>query len=302
VPLTSEHVTESKSRVLLTLSNLGPFYYLKSEGRTLFRYALGFIFASPGERFTETLQTTPVQTLIYLAFIVITLFGLALACWGWIELSRQKVPTHPLAFGLFFIVGLLLIALTMDNALPRQLTLAAPFFFVMIGCGAALRRRKWTTIAAICLWVGNLVLYIPYARADTLPYSSPRWRHIAAFLNENVQPDEAVIVLYGSRDGYYTLKYYQCKSDLFFARRAQMAENMPLRSQDSVGELASVLKSDAALAAELFQSRHYRRIWFVRSRSGPADLARDFTVQEVSGDFGAEIEILVVATPNGRRD
>lgn len=244
VPLTVTHVANDKARVLLNFSNLGPFYYLKSLGRALFRYACGFIFSTPGERFRDALQTAPAQTSFYAAFIIIALLGIALACRGWVGLSRQKLPTHPLAFGLLFVIGLLFAALTLDNALPRQLTLAAPFFFVMIGSGAALLRRRWMILAAICLWAGNLVLYIPYAQADRLPYSSPRWRHIAAFLNENVQSDEVVLLTYGSREGYYTLKYYQsnqCKGKLLFARRPQMFENMPLRRDNQTARWPATL-------------------------------------------------------------
>jgi uncharacterized membrane protein len=291
--ITLSQVSVRSYTLIQNFQNLGPKYYLIGLLRTLYRYSVGYIFDAPGTRFFDMLQTDPVMAVLGLFGILVTLAAVFFTIWGLIKIYRIKRDRNLLIFGVAFVLLLLVASLTFDDALPRQLAHIAPFFFIILIAGIGSLESRLQYMAYVLILAGNLILYIPYVSADTFPFSTLRWKYIAEYLNERVGENEMVFVNAGTRDGYYTLKYYGCQCELKFPGRKHMIEDMPVKYYyDEHGKIRT--KTDSMLAEEFFRDYGYRRIWFINYDYSTSDLIANLNADKAEGDFGAGIEILVV--------
>ncbi|TKJ37949.1 hypothetical protein CEE37_13375 [candidate division LCP-89 bacterium B3_LCP] len=276
---------------------LGPIYYAVGTMRTFYRFSVGSIFAMPGVGFVKIFKINPQMAALGIAGLLTMFGGILCAIWGLTRHFVRRRHTEFAIFGFSFVILLLLVSLTLDDAKPRQLAHVAPFFIVMIAGGVGLLEKKWKVLAISLILSGTIALHIPYAMSETYPFSTFRWDNIAAYLNENVDDEDVVFINAGTREGYYTLKYYGCDRNLRFAGREHMSEDMPVRYYyDEKGRIH--VMGDSALAARIFRETYCRQIWFVNLEYIRSDLHDLTDVEKAEGDFGMGVEVLVVNASN----
>jgi uncharacterized membrane protein len=282
--------------LIQNIHSLGLKYYLIGLCRTLYRYAAGVLFDAPGSRFFDTLQRDPFTAGMGLAGNLLVGLAMVLTVWGLVRFYKNRENSDLLIFFAAFGAVPLVASLTIDDALPRQLSHVAPYFVLALSAGIGALGDRFRRSAIVLILLGSLALYIPYSLSDTFTFSTARWKHISEYLNDHVGEEELVYVNAGTREGYYTLKYYGCRCELKFPGRKHMAEGMAVRYyRDKTGQIH--LQTDSELAEAFFLEYDYARIWFINYEYSRTDLVMIMNAQRVQGDFGAGVEVVVVDNP-----
>lgn len=295
VPLaatTVQMVALRRETLQLNFSHISPYYYIYNIFRNLFRYSVGYTFGAPGEGFAATYAENPTKALFLLFSCALVIAGSLPVLVGLYRLYRDRLRSFPIIFLIVFVPFLLFVALTLDNALPRQLSLAAPFFYIALAAGIFSLPKTWLKFSTGLILAGNFLLYVPYARCDTIPYTNANWRALSAHLSEKVPPEDLVMVFFGQRDGYYTLKYYRCTAKLRFARKPHMFEDMPLKvAVDPDGRRR--VRRESEIVNELFEKDRPKRIWCLTYHFAPNDLMKSLSGQKLEHPFGKEIDLII---------
>jgi mannosyltransferase len=117
----------------------------------------------------------------------------ALALFGAWRLRSQ--PRLLAVIGLAFVampVALLAISIFQPVLVPRYLLWGTGPFFVMAGVGAAALPKRLSPAIATAVAIGGAVSLWPYYSAET----KPRWDLAAAYLMDNVRPQDAIVAEY----------------------------------------------------------------------------------------------------------
>jgi 4-amino-4-deoxy-L-arabinose transferase-like glycosyltransferase len=294
---TAQMVALRRETMQVNFSHISPYYYVYNMIRNFFRYSVGYTFGAPGEGLAATYAENPSKAVFLVFGCALVIAGSLPVLAGLYRLYRDRLRSFPLIFLTVFVPFLLFVALTLDNALPRQLSLAAPFFYIGLSAGLFSLPKAWLKICAGLILAGNILLYIPYARCRTIPYTNAYWRGLSAYLSENVPPQDLVLVFFGQRDGYYTLKYYRCTAHLRFARKPHMSEDMPLKVAVEADGRQRV-RSESEIVNELFLQDHPQRIWCLTYHFAPNDLIRVLHGRKLEHPYGREMDLIVCDNPH----
>jgi mannosyltransferase len=115
----------------------------------------------------------------------------ALALLGAWRLKDDRTMINTIGLAVIAMPTTILIAsIFYPMLIPRYFIWSTGPFFVLAGIGAAALSVRVFPLTAAALAVGGFVNLAPYYRYET----KPRWDLAAAYLDANVQPDDAIVV------------------------------------------------------------------------------------------------------------